>query len=151
MKLPKICEDKFISGFTFIEILLVVAIVTAIFAFMLPVSWNFYLDFQFDSEYNLLISLLRNARNLSMVNYNESSHGLYIGSDSFIVFQGQNYASRLVGQDKVFPRNSAVPVTGPDEVLFVSLSGQTSSSTYSLTSGRHTGEIFINPEGLIYE
>ena len=149
MKLPRISAGR--KGFTVVEMLIVIGILAVIFSIGGPIAWNFYLDYQFDSEFNLLTALLRNARNLSMVNHNESSHGLYIDSSSFVVFQGQNYASRVVSLDKSFPRNAAISITGPNELVFAALSGQTSSSTYNFTGGRQTKEIFVNPEGLIYE
>ena len=136
-------------GFTLIEMVIVMGIAAIIFSIGLPVSWNFYLDYQLIYEQRTLNSLLGYARNLSMVNVNEKPHGLYIDAANFIVFEGDSYAARDAIQDKNFARSSAITVTGPSEQLFRQLSGQTSSSTFSITNGRATFFTYINSEGRI--
>lgn len=134
-----------------IEVLIVIGILAILFSLGIPIARNFYLDYQFDGEIQLLSSLLRHARNLSMVNYNQSGHGLYVGPTDFVVFQGTSYASRVVAQDRIFPRNTGVAVIGPVELVFAALSGQSASSTYTLSVIGKSREIFMNPEGLVYE
>ena len=139
------------AAFTLIEVLVVIGILTIIFALVGPIAYNFYLDYQFDSEYNLLGALLRYSRNLSMVNHNESDHGFYVGVSDLVVFQGASYATRVVSQDKTFPRAAAVSVSGPTEVIFSALSGRTASTTYTVSDGRKNRDIYVNVEGLVYE
>lgn len=152
MKLPVASAGDKKAGFTLIEVLIVLGILLIIFSVGGPISFNFYLDYQLDAENNLLLSILRHARNLSMVNHNESDHGLYIKTDEFVIFQGASYATRVASQDRGFPRAAVIAATGPAEIIFSSLSGAASaSSTYSLNDGRRTRDIFVNSEGLVYE
>lgn len=140
------------SGLTMLEVLVVLGILAIIFSVGSPVSLNFYLDYQLDSEYNLVVSLLRNARNLSMTNYNESDHGLYIDSNNLVVFQGSTYATRNSSQDVTYSRNSAITISGATEVDFAALSGQTSSTTITVSDSRNKiWTTYVNPEGLVYE
>ncbi len=124
-------------------------IAAIIFAIGLPISWNFYLDYQLIYEQRALTTLLGHARNLAMVNVNEKIHGVYIDSANFVVFDGDSYASREAIYDKTFPRSSAITITGPSEQLFLQLSGQTSSSTFNISNGRKTFTTYVNSEGRI--
>ena len=133
------------------ELMMAIGIFVLIVGLSVPVGLNFYLSYQFDSESDLLTALLRQARNLSMVNHNESDHGLYITASQFTVFEGASYAARNQASDKQFPRDGAIAITGPTETIFAALSGQTASSTFNLNDGRKSRDIFVNPEGLIYE
>ncbi len=139
------------TGFTLIEVLMAIAIMAIIFALVGPIAFNFYLTYQFDSEYKLLSSLLRYARNLSMVNHNEADHGLFVGVSDFVIFQGSNYATRDVSQDKPFPRSSSIAVAGPTELLFSALSGRAASTTYTVSFSGKSWDVYVNLEGLVYE
>lgn len=150
MKLHEASGDSQ-SAFTLIEMLVAIAIMTIIFALVGPIAYNFYFDYQFDSDYGLLNSVLRYARNLSMVNHNEADHGLYITSSNFVVFQGASYAARDASQDKSFPRSASIVVAGPTELLFTALSGRTASSTYTVSFAGKSRDIYVNLEGLVYE
>lgn len=150
MKLPKPSEGD--SGISFIEILLVVGILTIIFSIGLPVAVNFYLDYQLDSETALFVSLLRHARNLALINNNESDHGIFIAANDFVLFQGSSYAARDQAQDQDFGRNSAISISGPSEAVFSALSGQVASSTFTISDNRsRTKTVGVNPGGLVYE
>ncbi len=136
-------------GFTLLEIAIVMGIMAIILAIGIPISWNFYLDYELVYEQRTLNSLLGYARNLSMVNTNEAIHGVYINNSNFVVFEGDSYAARDVNADKPFPRSSAISIAGPNEQRFLPLSGQTSSSTFSVSNGRKTFTTYVNSEGRI--
>ena len=137
------------AGFTIVEVLIVIGISAIIFALVGPIAFNFYSNYQFDSEYKLLGSLLRYARNLSMTNHNEADHGLYVDGSNFVVFQGPNYATRDISQDKRFPRNTVISVSGPTELVFTALSGRTASTTYSVSNQSRNWDVYVNVEGLV--
>ena len=68
---PEGINFRLVWGFTLIEMVIFMGIAAIIFSIGLPVSWNFYLDYQLIYEQRTLNSLLGYARNLSMVNVNE--------------------------------------------------------------------------------
>lgn len=150
MKLPKrLAGDKNTGGFTLFEMLLAIGIAVILLAITLPISWDFYVAYQFDSETETLISLLEKARSSALVNRNESAHGFFFSSATFTIFQGSSYASRAVAQDKNFSRNSVITVSGPSELVFSALSGQTSSSTYTVSNSQRSVNVYVNSEGTI--
>lgn len=151
MKLPQVSGINLSAGFTLFELLVVLGILTILLALGLPVTYDFYYRSIFESEYNLLFAALQQARGLSMVNHNESAHGVYTLSSDFVVFQGSSYAGRTVSQDRLFPRSASVAISGPAELVFSALDGATASSTYTLTQGTASRPIFVNSEGLVYE
>jgi len=150
MKLLHLCKGKSAAGFTFLEIILVVAILTVVFGLGIPILYQFYTRYQLDSEYQLLHSLLAQARNSAMINRNESSHGFFMDSNNFMVFQGSSYASRSASEDRIFPRSGAISVNGPAELVFSSLAGATASSTFILNNAYSQKTVYVNSEGLIY-
>ncbi|MEK7133335.1 MAG: hypothetical protein AAB771_01460 [Patescibacteria group bacterium] len=135
------------QGLTLLEITVVLGILLLIFAMGTPVALDFYLNYQLSSEQRILISVLKKARNLALVNYNESNHGVYLNSAAFTLFQGNNYLSRDASRDQNFPRAQVVSISGLTEFVFEALSGRTSSSTLTLTDGRKNKFIYINEEG----
>lgn len=138
-----------IDGLTLVEMLLVIGILAIIFALGLTVGVNFYSSYQLSSERNTLVSVLGLARNLALVNNNEANHGLFINADNFVVFQGTSYGSRDTSQDRTFPRAGSITISGLGEIVFAALSGQTSSTTYSVSNNQNTFFVYVNSEGRI--
>lgn len=133
-----------------LEILISFTILAIIFGLGIFVSWDFYRQYQLDSESEMLVSLLRYSRNFSMTNRNEASHGLYFDSDNFVVFQGTNYATRDTSQDRSFARSAGITLLGPSELVFSRLSGAAASSTYTLTTASRQRVVNANSEGAVY-
>ena len=138
-----------ISGFTAIEITIVVAILAALFSIGIPTGMDFYYTYQFDSEIDTFISVLEQSRNYSMINRYESSYGVYISSNDFVIFKGVGYALRDASQDKVFPRNSFINISGPQEIIFSPLSGEAASSTFSFSLNQKNFNVYVNSQGTI--
>ncbi|MDP3729188.1 MAG: hypothetical protein Q8R26_00315 [bacterium] len=137
------------SGISLLEVVLSMTILATLLGIGLPVSFDFYATYQFDSEFKMLVSLLEHARNSAMINLNESPHGLFIDQNNFTVFQGSSYATRAVAFDKVFPRSNGVPITGLSEIVFSQLSGQTSGGTFTISYNATDWNIFVNTHGTI--
>jgi len=142
-------KDSGVNGLTIIELLIAIGIAVILLSMAMPVANNFYRVYQLDAEKNLLVSLLRQGLNDSLVNRNASVHGLYWDLNDFIVFQGANFAARNPSYDRIFPRTNAIILTGPNEVVFSQLSGRVASSTYSLSNGTFALNVYINSEGVI--
>lgn len=139
------------KGFTLLEIVLVIGICVILLAVGLPMTFDLYYRASFESEYNLLTSALQQARSLAIINNNQANHGVYVGTNGYVVFQGASYAGRTVSQDRVYPRATQVTVSGATELVFTALSGSVASTSLSLTDGTRNRDLFVNSEGLIYE
>jgi Tfp pilus assembly protein FimT len=137
------------EGFTVLEIILIIGILGIIFAIGLPVTFDFYQNYQLQAEQNKFISLLEIARNSAMINLNQSSHGVYWDNDNLIIFEGNDFATRNQNQDQNFPRTKAISISGTNEITFGAISGQTASSVFVFNNGDKSSNVYVNQEGQI--
>ncbi len=137
------------KGFTMIELMLIVGILVIIFSMGAPITFEFYQNYQLQSEENKFISFLETARNASMTNLNQLPHGVYRDDDNYIIFEGNSFAARNQIQDQNFPRAKTISVSGPSEIIFDSLSGQTVSSVFVFNNGIKSFNVYVNQEGQI--
>lgn len=138
------------AGFTMIELLITLAIIVVIFGFGVFMSFDFYRGLAITGERDTVVALLKRARTRAVNNVNEMSHGLYIATTTFVLFNGPSYASRTVALDESFPRHSGISVSGSSTVVFQNLSGDSSvSGTISFGNSRTTTSIDINREGRV--
>lgn len=148
-------------GFTLIEMLVVIAILTLLGGVALVVNMESYRGYAFRNKRDLIVSMLQRARSQSMSNIcmgtsctGGRSHGVSIQTDKIVVFQGNTYTSRDIDADEVIlPRYAAASTTPGSltEVVFTQLSGTTSTVggiTIHDDAGR-TSIININSEGRI--
>lgn len=136
-------------GFTLVEIIVVLAIVTTLAAIGLTVGIDSYQRFLFRSDLHTAASLLQKARSSAINNIGETSHGVYFdnaGRD-FVLFRGLSYATRNVSFDLPVEKSKTVTLTGPSEVVFSPLSGTTTGGTLTLADGVINATIQINNEG----
>lgn len=132
-----------------IEIIMVVAILSAIAGFGFWASLEFYKRYNLDAEFNILTSVLKKVRNLSINNFNESAHGIFIEPNRYTVFQGASYASRDSDFDEIY-QPSGINFSGVGEAVFSQLSGDSNASgTIVLNYETRTRIIFINYDGKI--
>ena len=138
------------SGLTFIEVIVVMAIIIIIFWFALNIGTRQIGTQTLFSERDVVLGLLRDARSRAMGNINQSDHGVFIGSSNYTAFDGQTYSSRNQANDSVFPKFNGVTFSGLTEIVFLSLSGQsTASGTIIMSNSTGTSTISINNEGAI--
>lgn len=157
MKLHRDCinrmsgsKKKYLSGFTLIEIIIVLGILAGLGSMGLFISMDFYKSYVFYSEQSIVVSIIQKARNHSMVNVNEATHGVKFESGQYTIFQGENYASRDVAYDEIIPVNPTITRTGIEEVVFSQLSGDSSiSGNITMSDGLRSSIISIENEGRI--
>jgi Tfp pilus assembly protein PilE len=138
------------KGFTVIEFLISVAIIFSIGALGLFIGMDFYKSSSFNSERQTAISILQKVRNLSMANINEAKHGVYLGTDKYTIFQGENYSSRNSAYDELIYINPTITKDGLQEVVFEQLTGKPSAIGNIILSDRTRSiTISIENEGRI--
>jgi prepilin-type N-terminal cleavage/methylation domain-containing protein len=145
------------SGFTLIEVLVVLGILTILSTLGYLVTIDFYKSYAFNSERDTLVSILQKARTQSLSNINQSPHGVYMDGLNYLIFQGSSYVSRVPSFDRsipVFPGISIVPQAPlpplPLQVVFTQLSGDPDTAgNIVLTDGKRTATIFLNSGGQI--
>lgn len=161
MRLHKTYRHNNATGFTLLEVLVVIGIMTMLGGFALIVSMDVYRGFAFRTERDMLVSVLYKARNQSMSNVclgagciDGSPHGVYVSTGQYVIFQGTSYATRDTAVDEVIVASNAAASIAPhslSEVVFTQLSGIASPvGTIGLidTAG-HVSTTTINSEGQI--
>lgn len=139
-------KDK---GFTIMEVMISLGIFLILLGLTTPFVLQFYNRYQLDAERTTFIALLRQARAMSLTGENGATHGVYLASSQFTIFEGVSYATRDTSIDQTFERNSSVDITGPSETLFRYLTGTSASQSFNLTNGTKQGIIYVNKEGSI--
>jgi prepilin-type N-terminal cleavage/methylation domain-containing protein len=147
------------SGFTMLEVLVVMGIFTLASGFALFVSSETYRGSNFRTDRDLLVTALQRARAQAVNNVclepcadnDGKPHGVHIESDTYVLFQdnGSGYDAGD-SQNAVFASNTTVAKSPTSlDVIFEQLSGESTSATMTLTGGGKTSVITISEEGQI--
>lgn len=115
------------GAFTLIEFLIAVAIIFGIGALGLFIGMDFYKTYSLNSERQIALGVLQKTRNLSMANINEKKHGVYLDTDKYTIFQGENYSSRDSAYDEITYIDPAINKDGLQEIVFEQLTGNPSA------------------------
>ena len=150
------------EGFTLIEILVTLAVVTALIALGLFISMDVYRGFLHRSERDTVVSLLQRARSHAMANIGQSPWGFCKDAGgSYVVFRGASYAPDEVetsvaasGAPAItgMPQCGSPPGPPPNEIVFTQLSGTTTSGIPDITikqGAAPADTITINDQGTI--
>ncbi len=138
------------SGFTLLEIILVVALLAISSGVVAPIYYSAKNSDDLINTRDSLISSLRRAQLLSMAVKNDETWGLKINNQEIIVFQGNDFFSRNQDYDEIVRINRNINVEGIDEIVFLKLSGRPSvSDDFILTSNNKTIEISVNQLGIV--
>jgi len=98
-------------------------------------------------------SSLSEARNSALQGFHDSAHGVYFDTNNsqYVLFSGNNYATRDAGYDYVQYWSSSLSVTPstPFEVVFTKLTGTTTAQTIIFSANNQQEVIQVNSEGII--
>jgi prepilin-type N-terminal cleavage/methylation domain-containing protein len=161
MVLRKICILNTVkaSGFSLMEVLLVMSMVSVIAGGTLMMQISFYQNAQMLSDRDMLVGMLKTARSLSMQNHHGLAHGVLINPDGgagYLLFEGNSFeTSDLSTQIRSASQYGVVVENGRElQVVFEQLSGNSnyvgeikladSNNQFASTT------IVINYEGAIY-
>ena len=143
------------SGFSVIEVLVVVGIFFIVSGLGLFVSLESYRGSCFNADRDLLVALLERARAESMSNTCYGSctdgmpHGVHVdtANNTYVIFQGAAYAS-ADPINSSFEANPSIIKTGSD-VVFSELTGATVGATFTLSGGGRISTVTISTDGQI--
>lgn len=144
------------TGFTVIELLLVLALVGIVSAFGLAMSLSSVARSSVQTERDLFVTLLlRGARAEAIANAGEEPRGIYIDNQNhrYILFSGSSYSNNNATNRAIPYTDDSLSIsnTGGDTIIFEQLSGNvtTGAGTISVTNGVATQTININTVGQI--
>jgi prepilin-type N-terminal cleavage/methylation domain-containing protein len=144
-------SPKFTKGFTLVEILVTLAILTTILAIGALANINLFRQEQVLKEEMILVSTLHKARNRAMNNVNQTKHGVHIenGLDYYLIFKGDTYNSND-STNEIIPREEKIISSGLTDIVFEQLSGNANEGNITLTdTGGKQKTIIISENGLI--
>lgn len=148
-------------GFTFIEVMVVVAIISILFAVGLLMGMDAYHGYARRSERDTLVSVFQRARSRALANVNQHQWGVCLDtnvptSPNYVIFSGPSYASAF--SKDIIPANPSVTInlSGAPSfactsggIIFAQLTGDTTSATITMQQGAITSTISTNQEGAI--
>lgn len=160
MESHKIYINNFVrraSGFTLIEVLVVLSIITVLVSVSLFFDVSSYRGDAFRAERNVLVVAMQTARADALNNINQEMHGVAInpaGYDGYVIFEGNDYASSNPLLRTEIPAIYPVMLdaSSPGEVVFTQLSGNanyTGEIKLIDTQRNASTSIVINYEGKI--
>lgn len=147
MNSPEISHKK---GFTLVELLLTVAIVSVLGGVLFPLSYSFFQAQLLDETREGIAGTLRYAGSLAIAGKRDAQFGVKILPDSYVMFEGDSYAARTAGEDLSFPLPSSITITGPDEIVFSEGTGVPSESgAIGLTMGAREVFVYVGEKGTV--
>ena len=118
------------KGFTLIEIIIVIALITLLAALVAPAGIDFYQDNIEERQALLLKTNLEKARDFAIAGKLDSSWGVKFYpddqecTDCYVFFKGNSYKKRIIAYDKVFTLSSGIDIEGMSEVVFEKITGE---------------------------
>ena len=145
MKLHKILKSN--TGFTLIEIVVVVGIVLCVSAMTLVFDIRSLVFASVDEEVELFTNLVFKAQHRSMISYKNSVWGIHTTEDTFILFSGDTAEGALWSE--VFARNKHIQMSTSSDITFQQHSGFTEEHTRTFSNGVRQIMLHIYPNGVV--
>ncbi len=150
MNTEKFNYQKSTAGFTLIELVVALGVLTVIFGLGTFVSMDLYRAHLFDSEKTTLLTIMHKARGQSQHHIGGVAHGVYISPTATILFTGSSYGARDASKDISFPCSPSIHESGLAEIVFAPLTAQVAvPGVLTLTDGVRFATIIVNSEGQI--
>lgn len=118
------------AGFTLMEVIVVIGIMTLVLAAGLAYSFDAYRGYLFRSEYKNVQHIIAQARNRAVNNFYESQHGVEFLADKYVLFIGNTY-DEDDDRNEEFPKSQAFSIIGVDAIVFEQLSGAVDTAASS--------------------
>lgn len=138
------------SGFTLLELLLVVVLVAAITAFSVPIFSSLVTTSELNDATDKIVHSLRRAQLLSETSKEDLSWGVYVATGEVVVFGGGNYASRDAQFDEIYDFSDQVSVSGINEFIFTKLTGEVVvPGTITVTNNFGSESVGVSAQGVL--
>lgn len=142
------------SGFTLLELLIVLGISTVIFSLGTAVSVGAYTAYFASAEKQTLVSVLHKARTRALLNVHSTAHGVCYRAPDYILFEGTTCAASASTSEKVraskFVADSSDLQSTFPAVVFTQTTATTTPVDIYMRDGTTVQHIFINEEGAIF-
>jgi prepilin-type N-terminal cleavage/methylation domain-containing protein len=133
------------KGFTFLELLIVISIISILLILTVPLGVDFYRNQQLDSVTQELLQNLRRAH-LNAMSQSDYSFGIWFGSEEYKIFRGDSEENGE--NEEFFDIPGEISFNSPDEIVFSKLTGNPSfTGDIYITNGISTTTVNINSLG----
>ncbi|HXH27150.1 MAG TPA: type II secretion system protein [Candidatus Acidoferrum sp.] len=139
------------GGFTLLEVLLSVGIITILVSLSLPIYATFVQKNDLDLTAQSLANTIRRAQTYNRGAKNDSAWGVEVLSSSYVIFKGTTYAGRDTTADETSIIPASITPSGTAEIDFNKLAGTpTATASITLTSTTtDTRVINVNAKGMV--
>ncbi len=139
-------------GFTLIEILLSVAIISLVTGMSLPLLASFNDRNDLDLTTQSIVSQLRRAQTYARGMSGDSQWGVHTPNGSATFFKGTAYASRDAAYDEPTDISTTITVGGLSDIIFAKLDATPSTTGNITLTNANTNEtrtVTINAKGMV--
>ncbi len=137
-------------GFTLLELLLSVAVISALAGLSLPVYRTLLSKNDLDIAAVTVVQTARRAQVLSQSVDGDATWGVKIQSGSIVLFKGTSYALRDTLLDETFDLPGSIGVSGTTEYVFSKFTGfPQTTGTATLATSNDTRTVTINEKGMV--
>lgn len=138
------------SGFSLIEVLLVVGISSLLVFSTLPLGMRFFgMEHNEETAFQLFSTLTR-ARQFAWNGKEGSAWGVKFFSNHYVLFKGESYDSRTASSDEFSQFDGAMHPSESDEVVFASLYGTPNApQQITVSNGKDEFTVSLAANGLI--
>jgi len=139
------------QGFTLVELLLCVAIISLLAGLSIPVSESFNRNNDLDIATQLLASGLRRAEAYARASNTDNAWSVEVQSSTVTLFQGTSFGGRNTAYDEAFSLPGTITPSGTTEVQFSKFAATpNTSATITLTSTtNNTRTVTVNAKGMV--
>lgn len=140
------------NGFTLLEVLLSVTILTMLTGISLPILASLNNRNDLDTTTQTIAMQLRRAQSYARGMKQDSSWGVRVQSGSSTLFKGASYAARDAGYDEQTALPSTIVPSGLGETVFSKLSGTPSATgivTLTLQTNNEVRTVALNAKGMV--
>ena len=147
-----------LKGFTLIEVVVTISLMSVLLALGLILSMDVYRGTAFRSTRQVLLSALTTARGRALSNMYQSAHGVCYAPPNFIIFRGTSYSATSPYNETIEGNPAVILISAGNfftctsaGVVFSQLAATTSSTgAITVRESGHTDEtVSINSLGTI--
>ncbi len=138
------------QGFTLLELLLSVAVISALAGLSLPVYRTLLTKNDLDIAAVTIAQSARRAQVLSQAVDGDTSWGVKAQNGSITLFKGASFAARDSNFDETFDVPTTIGVSGATEIVFAKFTGlPQTTGTINISTESDTRSVSINEKGTI--
>jgi prepilin-type N-terminal cleavage/methylation domain-containing protein len=116
-----------VKGFTFIEVLIVIALLGLLVGLSIPFYQSFQVSNQLDTTAFEIVQTLRLAQAKAMAGENEENFGVHFESQKFVLFEGDVYQNADPANEVTeIPKTLSVATSFGQNIIFSRIKGETS-------------------------